>query len=89
MEYKQISCWRYRNLDYIFGYIIIYVMFVIQNRIKYKIIRSVKIFVFCLLIYSRTKIIGYSGYLFMKNIYEYLIWLLMIKDTKKFFSFLS
>lgn len=88
MEYKQISCCRYRNLDYIFGYIIIYVTFVIQNRIKYKIIRENICILFIDIRTKRTKVIGYS-YLFMKNIYEYSILLLIIKDTKKFFSFLS
>lgn len=72
MEYKQISCCRYRNLDYIFGYIIIYVTFVIQNRIKYKIIRENICILFIDIRTKRTKVIGYS-YLFMKNIYEYLI----------------
>lgn len=88
MEYKQISCCRYRNLDYIFGYIIIYVTFVIQNRIKYKIIRENICILFIDIRTKRTKVVGYS-YLFMKNIYEYSILLLIIKDTKKFFSFLS
>lgn len=72
MEYKQISCCRYRNLDYIFGHIIIYLTFVIQNRIKYKIIRENICTLFIDIRTKRTKVIGYS-YLFMKNIYEYLI----------------
>lgn len=72
MEYKQISCCRYQNLDYIFGYIIIYVTFVIQNRIKYKIIRENICILFIDIRTKRTKVIGYS-YLFMKNIYEYSI----------------
>lgn len=47
-------------------------MFVIQNRIKYKIIRENICILFIDIRTKRTKVIGYS-YLFMKNIYEYLI----------------